>query len=352
MKNMKRWVLSGSVVIIAAALTMGCSPQAPAPAPSPAAPAPAPAAKVTKLNMIDWYSPAHWTGAGIAEFLKRVKERTGGRLEINLLDAKAAGLKWADILPGLKDGSLHMSNMAGFYMSGQEKAFGVTWVPALIENTAEMAVARPVIKRLFQSYLDQWDTTLLTFTSLDDQVPGGKKPITKIADFKGLRLRPTGAEAAKLATALGASPVTVPVTEVYMSAEKGLVDGLLGMGVDSYRGLSFFEVFKHITDFSINAGDQLILISNKHFDSLPADVKVILLEEAARFEAFNWVRAREVVAVGKKFLKDKGIKFETPSEQLKSEVRRQANVIAEEWAKEGGANAAEALKAVRAVLYK
>lgn len=51
-----------------------------------------------------------------------------------------------------------------------------------------------------------------------------RKPITKLADFKGLKIRvfPAIAPAVK---ALGANPIVLPMTEMYTAMERGIIDG-------------------------------------------------------------------------------------------------------------------------------
>jgi len=50
-----------------------------------------------------------------------------------------------------------------------------------------------------------------------------KKPINKLEDVKGMKIRCTGM-AAKIAGALGATPVAMPMGETYDALSRGVVD--------------------------------------------------------------------------------------------------------------------------------
>lgn len=52
------------------------------------------------------------------------------------------------------------------------------------------------------------------------------KVIRAPADLQGLKIRVAGATAAEVATALGATPVQMPITQVYNALETGLIDGV------------------------------------------------------------------------------------------------------------------------------
>ena len=52
------------------------------------------------------------------------------------------------------------------------------------------------------------------------------KVIRTPADLQGLKIRVAGATAAEVATALGATPVQMPINQVYNALETGLIDGV------------------------------------------------------------------------------------------------------------------------------
>ncbi|WP_172298944.1 TRAP transporter substrate-binding protein [Pseudoruegeria sp. HB172150] len=65
-------------------------------------------------------------------------------------------------------------------------------------------------------------------------------------DIAGLKIRVAGSTAAEVAAALGATPVQMPMTEVYNALQTGLIDGVIS-GVSTLSDFKLEEVATHIT---------------------------------------------------------------------------------------------------------
>jgi TRAP-type C4-dicarboxylate transport system substrate-binding protein len=76
------------------------------------------------------------------------------------------------------------------------------------------------------------------------------KPVRSLEDLKGLRLRSGGAPYARWATAMGAAPAQVPVSDQFEQISQGVLDGTMGSVSDlmSYR---LIDVAKYIIDLPL-----------------------------------------------------------------------------------------------------
>ena len=72
-----------------------------------------------------------------------------------------------------------------------------------------------------------------------------KKPVNKLEDLKGMKIRCTGTSS-KIVTHLGATPVAMPQTEAYDALQKGVVDGVMSP-IETAKGWKFAEVVKYHT---------------------------------------------------------------------------------------------------------
>ena len=79
-----------------------------------------------------------------------------------------------------------------------------------------------------------------------------KKPVEKLEDLKGMKIRCTGTSA-KIAASLGATPVAMPQTETYDALQKGVAEGVLGP-LEILKGWKFSEVTNYTT---LNYGSSL-----------------------------------------------------------------------------------------------
>lgn len=105
-----------------------------------------------------------------------------------------------------------------------------------------------------------------------------KKPVHKLEDVKGLKLRSTGA-AQLVARALGASPVAMTFGETYDALAKGIVDGAL-FNMNSLETAKLAEVLKYTTlnySSSYNSGFWVAMNINT-WNSLPVDLQKIVTE--------------------------------------------------------------------------
>lgn len=72
------------------------------------------------------------------------------------------------------------------------------------------------------------------------------KIIRTPADLAGLKVRVAGATAAEVATALGATPVQMPISQVYNAMQTGLIDGVI-TGASTLRDFKLDEVADALT---------------------------------------------------------------------------------------------------------
>jgi TRAP-type C4-dicarboxylate transport system substrate-binding protein len=103
-----------------------------------------------------------------------------------------------------------------------------------------------------------------------------KTPVEKLEDLKGMKIRCTGTSA-KIASALGATPVAMPQTEAYDALQKGVADGLLSP-IETLKGWKFAEVIKSTTE---NFGSAytvafFVAMNKKKWESLPKDAQKVI----------------------------------------------------------------------------
>lgn len=139
------------------------------------------------------------------------------------------------------------------------------------------------------------------------------EPVTSIKDFKGMRIRISGSYLPFL-RALEAETVLMPTGEIYSALERGVIKGFTSPAVGiSARKLD--EITKYvILPYYWRVVDVSIMNLDK-WNSLPEDVKEILIK-ASREVEINLPKAiREIKEKEDKALKDRGIEFITIKEK-------------------------------------
>lgn len=98
-----------------------------------------------------------------------------------------------------------------------------------------------------------------------------EKPVRSLADLKGLKIRVPSQNTGRVVEAWGATPVSMPITEVYTSMETGVVDGVL-VDTSVLKSFKLGEVTKHITRGMNATNSMFMLVMNRDsWDGLSSD---------------------------------------------------------------------------------
>ena len=103
-----------------------------------------------------------------------------------------------------------------------------------------------------------------------------RRPVNKLEDLKGMKIRSTGVTA-KLVTALGGTPVAMPMGETYDAINRGVADGT----VAPYEALEQWklgEVVKYTieTYASSYSAAGFVVMNKNRWNSLPPDIQKII----------------------------------------------------------------------------
>ena len=161
-------------------------------------------------------------------------------------------------------------------------------------------LASVVYWRLYESGLiaDEYNDVKLLGTSI---FPGAslmtrRKKVTTLEDLAGLKFRISGGLQGSTVKALGGTPVSLPVDELYQALDKGIVDGFAA-SLTAYRPFRLGEVTRYHVDVNLNAGSSVLMMNKEAYDKLPAAAKAAIDKHsgAALSSEFGRSNDREVV---------------------------------------------------------
>ena len=162
------------------------------------------------------------------------------------------------------------------------------------------------------------------------------RPITKLEDMKGLKLRtlPNSQLTIKTWEALGASATPVPWAEIYTSIKTGVIDGL-GHTLTIMVDQKYYEVAKNVTlDMSMGCAN-LYLVNDKWYQSLSDADKRIIKKGAEMGAASEFgIATYRNRAVGIETLKQNGVEVVSLSTEEKDRFRKAAHDAVIPWVKE------------------
>jgi len=263
-------------------------------------------------------------------FAAKVAELSKGEVTIKIYPGAQLGNP-KTMVDAIRTGITDIGFVLPSYVPGRFKRSSVFELPFIFNSAVH------VTKGVYDIYADHLaedykDFKVLWFLSAPlSQVQTVKKAILTVEDFKGLKIRSGNAMETKGIKLLGGNPVGMPVSELSISLQKGVVDGAFTpyAAMNSHK---LIDVVKHVSEVNYSGALMVVMMNKKKWNSLPDTAKKVIDEVAN--EAFGLKAAAafdqedlDNIALGK----EKGIQFHKLSEAEQAKIRNQIKGIWEEW---------------------
>jgi TRAP-type C4-dicarboxylate transport system substrate-binding protein len=266
------------------------------------------AEKVVTIKVANWFPIAHKQTPLLETWCKEVEKRSNGKVKVNYYPAGTlvpAAQSYDAVTRGISDVGNHVLG----YTVGRFPLTEVLDLPhGYPNNTVPTELANAFYAKFKPKEFN--DVKVLWFHG---QAPGlvhtKSKPVNKLEDLKGLKMRTYGSNA-KLMGLLGGAPVAMPMTDVYDSLSRGVADGLMA----AYEALEGFRIGEQIKYSTENYGTSytaiFVVVMNKDkWNSLPPDVQKVIDEmslEYAKKYAAMW---DDIEKHGKEYMIKRGGKI-------------------------------------------
>jgi TRAP-type C4-dicarboxylate transport system substrate-binding protein len=96
-----------------------------------------------------------------------------------------------------------------------------------------------------------------------------------LEDIKGLKIRTSGGIIAKTVRKLGATPVTMGISDVYLSLNTGVIDGAI-LGLSAIPPFKLHEVSKYVLSFGFGGSTDGLVMNKATWERIPSDLKPVL----------------------------------------------------------------------------
>jgi TRAP-type mannitol/chloroaromatic compound transport system substrate-binding protein len=292
------------------------------------------AADTVKWKLQSVWSPGTTPYVCLEEFCKKVKAMTNGRMEISL-HASGSIVPTKDLLDGVKNNIIQMMSIWPGWFTGKEVALApLTDLIGAYSNPIELSAfmydrgGMDLLNELYEPF----GVYAIGITLWGVESMPVKKPVYKLEDFKGMKLRSPAGMTADLLNKIGASVVMMPGEEVYTSLDKGLLDGTDWATAAINYQMGFHKVAKYFIypEYrSMPLAD--LTVNKKEWEKLPEDIKAIL-RVAARELTFEQMQKTyiEEFEIVKKMKAEGAIACAWKDEDVK-EFRKMAYQIWDEW---------------------
>jgi C4-dicarboxylate-binding protein DctP len=213
-------------------------------------------------------------GKGAQRFKELAEQRSGGKVKVELYPNSQL-YKDKEEMEALQLGSVQMlaPSLAKFGPLGV-KEYEVFDLPFIFKDQAAFRAVTdgPVGADLFKK-LEPKGIKGLAYWDNGFHIMSANKPLHKVADFKGLKMRIQSSKVLDAQMrALGAVPQVMAFSELYQALQSGVVDGCEGVPSNFYTQKTY-EVQKHTTISNHGHLAYAVIVNKKFWDGLPADVR-------------------------------------------------------------------------------
>ncbi|MBP5320377.1 MAG: TRAP transporter substrate-binding protein [Kiritimatiellae bacterium] len=244
---------------------------------------------------------------------KRLEEETGGRATLDVYSGGVVGSE-VECLEQVQQGQLAMTKVSTAALEAFLPEMKVFSIPFAFRDATHFwnTLHSPIGKQLLTAGVRRNFRGLCYYDSGDRNFYSTQKPIRRVEDVGRMKIRVMNSRTAMdMITAMGGSPCPTSWGELYTALQQGMVDAAEN-NFPSFITSRHFEVCKYFTLSAHQRIPDMMIISTKVFDALPADIQTTLQKVADESEAFQrdlWKKMTdECIAV----TREKGVEIITP----------------------------------------
>ncbi len=209
---------------------------------------------------------------------REIEEKAGGTIRIKTYGGGVLGDE-IDMLRLMKLGQLQVG---GFTVLGITKAvpeMAVLELPFLFRNFKEIDYIRKKMLSEFQKYFEKRGFILLTWLDQGFVKIYSQKPLQSLQDLRNARVWAWSGEemAIKTFEAWGIKPIPLPVPDVYMGLQAGIIDTIYTTPL-ACVALQWFTNINYIIDINMRYEPGAIIGTRRYWESLSPREKEITLE--------------------------------------------------------------------------
>ena len=275
----------------------------------------------------------------LAPWAKKIGKESGGRIKVQPFWAMGLGGKPPQLLPQVRDGVVDIVWGLPAFTPGRMPKIEVFELPFVHRDAVSTTLA-------LQDYQDKHlqkelgDFKVLLTHSHDGAMFMTKRPIHKMSDLKGMKLRAHSRTGVWMIESLGATGIQTALPRIPQMLSKGVIEGSI-LPFEIAPAVKMHELVSNFTQLS---GDQprlgtavfTFLMNKNSYNKLPADLKKVIDNNSGRNIAKatgeNW---QAIEIPGEKVMRSKTKnKFHTINAEETAKIKKAAGPVLDRWFKE------------------
>jgi len=269
---MKWWSILTAIVVMGVVLT-GLSSCSKAPDED----------KAIELSYSVFFPPTHIQCQTAQAWAEEIGKRTDGKVKITLYPAGTL-TKAPQCYEGVVNGVSDIGMSCFAYTRGRFPLLEGLDLPLGYPNgTVATRVATEMVQK--HQPAEVADVHVLYVHAHGPGILASRKPVRKLEDLAGLKVRATGLSS-KIVQSLGGTPLAMSQSETYEALQKGVVEATF-CPIETLKGWKQGEVINHVTETSVigYTTSMFVVMNKKAWDDLGADLQKVFTDVSAEWVA-------------------------------------------------------------------
>ncbi len=214
----------------------------------------------------------------IKPWIARVNKEAAGTLDVKLFSGPALGH-----FPQIYDRVLNgVADIAFGLLGPISRQFPKTSVASLPFETPDASIGTVALWNVYARGLlsSEWkDVKPLTLMVFPNVVVHTNKPVKTLADIKGMKLSVQSRLMADTMERLDVAPITLAVTDLYESVNRGVVDGSV-IGWPATKSYKLADVTHYHLEVPLGSEVTFVMMNNKSYNKLPEKARAAIDHES------------------------------------------------------------------------
>lgn len=258
-----------------------------------------PAGPKVTLTAVTQLAPTlpQYTKIDIPMLRDAVPKTSGGRVEINLKSYPEMSVQGPEVIRLVRSGQVEIGGAPLTTVSGDVPLLDGFDLPGVHASMDQVRRAAQALMPAANRELEKLGVRIIATNPFPAQVFFCKKPISGLADLKGLKIRVAGPSQSDFLSALGAQPVAIAFGEVYSALERGTVDcAVTGTGTGNAQ--KWWEVTSHLYTLVASWGISGYMVNLAWWNRLDPPVRGYLEKTFHEVEDAQWRLGAELTQDG------------------------------------------------------
>jgi TRAP-type C4-dicarboxylate transport system substrate-binding protein len=289
--------------------------------------------------------------AAVQPFVDAVNAEGGGLVKIETYFSGALGKDIAQQPTLLRDGTADIAYVVPGYTRQQFPDNAVVEMAGMYRDMREatLTLTRLIAANALRGYDDFF--VIGGYVSVQETFHS-RHPLSSLAEIQGKKIRVNNPSESELLTALGATPVLLPINQITIAIGNGTIDAAL-VPPSPLADYGIKRVVGHHYLLPTSGAPLMLMMNRKKFESLPPTAQALIRKYSGEWAARKFIDLYEVAdkQVLDDLVNDPRRTVTLPSPADSKVAQRVFDSLAARWAAENP-HQAELLTAARAELTK